>query len=170
MCIESIINNYLSQSGDLLNLFGMVGMSGLTILIPIAIAMFNDTKDFEVLDKNVILNHVIKAQHFIWYIVLIFFPLLIWSILPSGLKLIGLVVWGVGVYYVFAVLVNSYYWIKGRKFDARFAYLRNLRDPEDMEESWRSVWETPKINTPNEKEFFQIFSEVIDDLMKKDGK
>jgi hypothetical protein len=32
----------------------MVGIALLTVLIPIAVAIFNDKKDFEVLDRNVI--------------------------------------------------------------------------------------------------------------------
>jgi len=29
-----------------------------------------------------------------------------------------------------------------------------LNNPKDMEESWRSVWETKNVNTQKEKEFF----------------
>jgi hypothetical protein len=33
-----------------------------------------------------------------------------------------------------------------------------------MEEVWSSVWSSENINPQNEKEFFEIFSEKIDEL------
>lgn len=165
--MENIFSNFFSQSGDLLNILGMIGMATLTILIPIAIAIFSDKKDFEVLDKNVILNHVVKAQYFLIYIALVFLPLLLWGISPLWLRLIELFVWAIGIFSISLILRSSYHWMKGNKFQARFTYLRKIRNPKDMEESWRSVWETKNINLQNEKEFFIIFSQAIDDLMQK---
>ena len=57
--------------------------------------------------------------------------------------------------------------MKGKKFPARLDYLKGLRDSDDLEESWRSVWQTNHINTQNEREFFLVFSQVIDDLLEK---
>lgn len=144
----------------------MVGIAFLTILIPIAIAIFNDTKDFEVLDKNVILDHVVSARYFLVYLALIFLPLLFWGSSSIWLRFLELVTWGVGVYFIAIVLINSYHWMKGNKFGLRFDYLKNLKNTKDMEESWYSVWQTKNINTQNEKEFFIIFSLTIDNLLK----
>jgi hypothetical protein len=157
--MQKLFCDFFNQSGDLLNLLGMIGMATLTILIPIAIAIFGDDQDFETLDKNVILDHIIKAKNILIYIALIFIPLLIWGISPLWLRLFELLVWVIGIVYVLLILKDSYHWIKGNKFTARFNYLRKLKKPKDMEESWRSVWETQNINTQNEKEFFLIFSD-----------
>lgn len=156
----------LGQSGDFLNILGMVGIALLTILIPIAIAIFKDSKDFEVLDKNAILDHVVKARLFLIYLALIFLPLLFWASSPIWLRFLELIIWGVGIYFISIVLINSYHWTKGNKFGLRFDYLKNLKNIKDMEESWNSVWQTKNINTQNEKEFFIIFSSTIDNLLK----
>lgn len=164
---SNLFNDFFNQTGDLINLFGMVGIATLTVLIPITIAIFGDTKDFEVLDKNVILNHVVKGQYFLIYIALIYLPLLLWGFSALWLRAMELVIWAIGILFILMILINSYHWMKGNKFQARFSYLRKLRDIKDMEESWRSVWETKNINFQNEKEFFIIFSEAIDDLLKQ---
>ena len=165
--MKEFICTLLAQSGDFLNILGMVGMALLTILIPIAIAIFNSTKDFVVLDKNVILDHVVNARLFLVYLALIFLPLLFWTSSPFLFRFLELIIWGIGIYFVANVLRKLYYWMKGNKFDFRFNYLKNLKDKKDIEESWKSVWQTININTQNEEEFFIIFSSVIDDLLKK---
>jgi len=164
------IYSILKQSGDLLNILGMVGIALLTVLIPIAVAIFNDKKDFEVLDRNVILDHVVNARYFLIYLALVYTPILLWASSPYSLRFLELVAWGVGIYFIAMVLINSYHWMKGNKFMLRFDYLRKLNNPKDMEESWRSVWEAKNINTQNEKEFFTIFSTSIDNLLKNNDR
>lgn len=168
--MENLIRIFLSQSGDPLNILGMVGIALLTVLIPIAVAIFNDKKDFEVLDRNVILDHVVNARYFLIYLALVYAPILLWGGSPYSLRFLELVAWGVGIYFIAMVLINSYYWMKGNKFMLRFDYLRKLNNPKDMEESWRSVWEAKNINTQNEKEFFTIFSTTIDNLLKNNDR
>lgn len=161
-----IICSFLKQTGDLLNILGMVGIALLTILIPIAVAIFNDKKDFEVLDRNVILDHVVTARYFLIYLALVYAPILIWGGAPFTLRILGLITWVIGIYFIARVLINAYHWMKGNKFMLRFDYLRKLNNPKDMEESWRSVWEAKNINTQNEREFFTIFSSTIDNLLR----
>ncbi len=156
----------LEQSGDFLNILGMVGIAFLTILIPIAIAIFNDKREFEVLDKHVILDHVVKTRLFLVYLALIFLPLLFWSSSTVCLRFLELIIWGAGIYFMAKILVNSYHWMKGNKFNSRFDYLSKLENLKDMEESWRSVWQTENINTQNEKELFVIFSSIIYELLE----
>jgi hypothetical protein len=165
-----VICSFLKQSGDLLNILGMVGIALLTILIPVAVAIFNDKKDFEVLDRNVILDHVIKARYFLIYLALVYIPILLWVSSSYPVRIIELVAWGIGVYFITMVLINAYHWMKGNKFMLRFDYLRKLNNPKDMEEAWRSVWEAKNINTQNEREFFTIFSFAIDNLLEDNGR
>ena len=167
----SNIDTFFSQSGDFLNILGMIGIALLTILIPIALAIFNnDSDDFKVLDRNVILDHVVGGQFFIVYLTLIFFPLFLWTSLPISKRFWALFVWAIGILLLSKVLVSSYYWMKGKKFPLRFDYLKNLTHKQDMEESWRSVWETKNINAQNEREFFLIYSAAIDNLLKNDDR
>lgn len=58
--------------------------------------------------------------------------------------------------------------MKGNKFRLRFGYLRELRNRQDMEEAWRSVWQTENINFPNEQEFFTIFHSTVNRLLEDD--
>lgn len=144
----------------------VIGMALLTILIPVAIAIFSDKKEFEVLDRNVILDYVVRAKFILIYLTLIFLPLLFWNISNAGLRFLELIIWATGVYFMIRILVNSYHWMKGNKFNLRFNYLKKLEKFKDMEKSWRSVWETEKINYQNEREFFKIFSSTVDKLLK----
>lgn len=48
----------------------------------------------------------------------------------------------------------------------RLNYLKAIKNIQDMEESWHSVWQTKNVNIQNEREFFKIFSIAIDQLLK----
>ena len=79
-----------------------------------------------------------------------------------------LISWIIGVVLITKILSSSYHWIKGNKYPLRFGYLRELRDRLDMEEAWRSVWQTENINFRNEREFFDIFLSTINQLLEND--
>ena len=168
--MAEFICTFLKQSGDLLNILGMIGIALLTVLIPVAVAIFNDKKEFEDLDKNVILDHVVRARYFLVYLTLIYMPLILWAGSSQTLRLFELILWGIGIYLVATVLSRSYNWLKGNKFPLRFQYLRGLTNPKDSTEAWRSVWESDvkALNVPNELEFFKTVSETVDKLIKND--
>ena len=166
---ENMINFLFTTTAgvtDLPNIFQVIGVAFLTILIPIAIAIFSDKSEFETLDKNVILDHIIKAKSLLLYLALIFLPFLFWNGSCLWLRFLEIVIWAFGVYFMIKILVNSYHWMKGNKFTFRFDYLRQLRDVRDLEESWRFVWQSEKINPQNEREFFELFSSLIDQLLR----
>jgi hypothetical protein len=81
-------------------------------------------------------------------------------------RFLEIIIWAFGVYFMTKILINSYHWMKGNKFTLRFDYLRQLRDVRDLEESWRSVWQSERINPQNEQEFFELFSSAIDQLLR----
>src|SRR3989344_2616011 len=114
--MSEVICTFLKQSGDLLNILGMIGIALLTVLIPVAVAIFNDKKDFETLDRNVILNHVVRAQYFFFYLALIYIPLILWTSSSQSLRFVELISWSIGIYLVATVLARSYSWMKGDKF------------------------------------------------------
>ncbi len=150
---------------DLPTLAQNVGLAGLTILIPVGIAIFVGEKDFKELDNHVILDHVIRAKWLLIYVALIFLPMFFWRNSDSIGRFIELVLWAVGVGLLVYVLALSYKWLKGNKFPLRFAFLRAMTSKQDMEEAWSSVWGSENINPANENEFFEIFSERINSLL-----
>lgn len=153
---------------DLPSIFLVIGLAFLTILIPVAIAIFrHDQNEFEILDKNVILDHIIKAKFLLIYLALIFLPFLLWNDSGFWLRLIEMIFWVIGVIFMTRILFNSYRWMKGDKFSLRFEYLRNLKDNKDLEASWRSVWQTENINAQNEQEFFEIFASTLNRILNE---
>jgi hypothetical protein len=145
------------------DIFQVIGMALLTIWISISIAIFSyKEKDFDNLDRNVVLDHVVRSKFTLFYLGLIFLPLIFWNTSSPCWRLIELISWGLGIYFMTTILINSYHWLKGKKFNLRFDYLKKVDDLNDMEDSWRSVWETKDVNTQNERDFFKIFTAVID--------
>lgn len=148
-------------------LFGIV-VAYLTILISVAIAIFSEKKEFEALDRNVILDHIIKAKNILLYLGLTFLPLLFWNNSLPGTRILEIFFWGIGVFFITNILINSYHWMKGNKFRFRFCYLIELQNSQDIEESWRSVWHTKDINFQNEQKFFNIFNSTVNKLLEND--
>jgi amino acid transporter len=148
-------------------LLGIV-VAYLTILISVAIAIFSEKKEFEALDRNVILDHIIKAKRLLLYLGLTFFPLLFWNSSLPWTRLLEIMSWIIGVVFITKILISSYHWMKGNKYRSRFGYLRELRNRQDMEEAWRSVWQTENINFQNEQEFFNIFHSTVNRLLEND--
>jgi hypothetical protein len=144
-----------------------VGLALLTILIPIAIAIFTTPQEFKELDNHVILDHIIKARGLLVYCALIFLLPFFWSHSALRWRLPELVLWILGVVYLTKILIRSYFWVKGNKFPFRFDFLSKLKSPHDTEESWSSVWQS-SINSRNENEFFGIFSKRLDELLKNE--
>lgn len=140
----------------------------LTILISVAIAIFSEKKEFEALDRNVILDHIIKAKSLLLYLGFAFLPLLFWNGSLPWTRLLEIIFWIIGAFFITKILINAYYWMKGNKFRLRFDYLRGLRNRQDMEEAWRSVWQTENINFQNEQEFFNIFHSTVNRLLEND--
>jgi amino acid transporter len=150
-------------------LLGIV-VAYLTILISVAIAIFIEQKEFEALDRNVILDHVIKAKCLLLYLGLTFLPLLFWNGSLPWTRILEIIFWIIGVFFITKILINAYHWMKGNKFRLRFDYLRGLRNRQDMEEAWRSVWQSGKINFQNEQELFNIFHSTVNRLLENDEK
>lgn len=169
-----------SNCGGFLNILGMVGIALLTILIPIAVAIFGEKAPgakYKILDRNVIRDYVVRAKWLLlWLLGFLYAPLLFWGYpLYFGghyfRYLPYLLLWGIGVFGVLYIFSGIYRWIGGKQFEARKKYLQKLRasgNPEVVEESWRSVWEAKKANLSDEKEFFGIFRETVENLLKCD--
>lgn len=151
----------VGENSDLPAILIGIVVAYLTIFISVAIAIFSKKKDFEALDRNVILDHVIKAKYLLLSLSITFLPLLFWNISLPCIRLLELICWIVGVAFILKSLISSYYWMKGKQFRLRFSYLDKLHNREDMEEVWQSVWQAENINIQNEQEFFNIFHSTV---------
>jgi len=165
---SKVIKEGVSGESDLPSILLGIVVAYLTILISVAIAIFSEKKKYEALDRNVILDHIIKAKRLLLYLGLTFLPLLFWNSSLSWMRLLEIISWIIGVVFITKILFSSYHWMKGNKFQLRFDYLRELRNRQDMEEAWRSVWQTENINFPNEQEFFNIFQSTVNRLLEND--
>jgi len=167
---SKVIKAGVSGESDLPTILLGIVVAYLTILISVAIAIFSEKRKFEALDRNVILDHIIKAKSLLLYLGLTFLPLLFWNSSMPWLRLLEIISWIIGVVFITKILFSSYHWMKGNKFQLRFGYLKKLRNRQDMEEAWRSVWQTENINFSNEQEFFNIFHSTVNRLLENDGR
>jgi hypothetical protein len=166
-CLK-VVKTFVDGESDLPAILLGIVVAYLTILISVAIAIFSEKKEFEALDRNVILDHIVKAKGLLLYLGLTFLPLLFWNSSLPWMRLFLIIVWIIGAVLITKILVSSYHWMKGNKFPLRFGYLRELRNKQDMEEAWRSVWQTKNINFQNEQEFFNIFHSTVNQLLEDD--
>ncbi len=175
--IRKIINSIsiiLEKLDNLPNIVQGIGIALLTILIPLAIAILSDIyqkrKDqkieFANLDLHVILDHVFKIKLLLLYVILIFSPMFLWEISSGPYRFIEIVLSIIGICFTSKIILDVYYWTKGSVLKFRFSYLEKLKKYKDFEVVWHSVWQTVNINTQNEREFFEIFSSIIDRLLE----
>jgi len=164
----------LERVSDLPNILRGLGIALLTILIPLAITILVDAyqkrkdekSEFKNLDLHVILDGIFKIKQLLFYVILIFLSTMLWEISSGTLRFIEIILSFTGICLVARILLNVYGWVKGNVFKFRFSYLKDLRNHEDMEVVWRSVWETENINPQNETEFFALFSSFVDQLLE----
>ncbi len=161
-----ILNAFVGGESDLPAILLGIVVAYLTILISVAIAIFSEEKEFDVLDRNVILDHIIEAKRLLLYLGLSLIPLIFWNSSLLITRLLEITLWIIGIYFFTNILFNSYHWMKGNKFKLRFDYLKNLQNTQDMEEAWRSVWQTKNTNSQNEQEFFNIFYSTVNGLFE----
>jgi len=168
----------LAKINNFPNIIQGIGLALLTILIPLAIAILADiyqkrreeNKEFTYLDLHVILDNVFNIKLLILSVFLIFLPILFWDILTGLDILIAINLTYIGILLVIGIIIKVYFWIKGNVFGFRFSYLKKLKNYNDLETVWSSVWQVKNINIQNENEFFKIFSPTIDQLLKSSKK
>lgn len=164
-----------SYSGDIILRFDM---ALLTILIPLAIAIFNDVYqkrkykniEFAILDVHVILDYVLRIKSLLLYITLIFVPFALWAVPLNTLRFMLLLLSLFGSIMLTLRIMGVYYWIKGHGFKFRFAYLEELKNPDDFAPVWRSVWQAKNMDMWDQEKFFKIFSNKLEGLFQDDEK
>jgi len=172
------IFNILEKLNDLANVIQNIGLALLTILIPLAIAILTNVYrkredqniEFRDLDLHVILDEIFKIRKLLIYTALIFCPFILWEISSGALRFIEIIFSTMGICLIIRTLLDIYRWTKGDVFDYRFSYLKSVKNYDDLESVWHSVWQTKNINTRNEKKFLKIFSSTINYLLEKNEK
>lgn len=162
----------------MVDILGTINLGVLSILIPLAIFLFDklDDSSFRNLDKKVILESVVNAPRLILYIFLLFSPLFLFQEKIFDTKFLvnketyihigGLLIWAAGILSFLFIIMSSYEWIKENKYKFRFSYLKSIKNPTDIINAWNDVWKE-KISIENEKQFFLIFSKLVDDIFSK---
>jgi len=138
----------LSKINNFSNIIQGIGLALLTILIPLAIAILADiyqkrreeNKEFIYLDLHVILDNVFNIKLLILSVFLIFLPILFWDILTGLDILIAINLTYIGILLVIGIIIKVYFWIKGNVFGFRFSYLKKLKNYNDLEIVWSSIW------------------------------
>ena len=163
--LQDMIAKNIGGSSDLPTLLAGLVVAYLTILISVAVAIFSENKEFETLDRNVILDYIVKSKRLLFYLGLTFIPLLFWNGSTIHFRLVEIFLWFIGIICLTGILHNSYHWMKGNKFQQRFFYLKEIKNIHDIEDTWRSVWQTESINHQNEIKFFDIFYITVNKLL-----
>jgi hypothetical protein len=153
---------------DLPRLLVTVGAALLTILIPLAVAIYSSKREFDILDRNVILDHIVGAKRFLVIFLLIFGPPLLIPVLPIPFSVCALIVFLIGCSLMVGVIGRSYKWIKADKNILRYNYLLNLKKAVDLKESWYSLWQNEKIEFGAELKYSGLFCSTLSRFSEKE--
>lgn len=171
-----------------------VGLALLSILIPLAIVILTQalqtktelksdlqpkeelksdlqakeqkSENFSSLDLHVILDYVFQIKLLVTATILIFFPLIFWDTSCGYLRLAEIIISLTGICLLIRTILKVYHWTKGNVFDYRLNYLKQVKNLNDLEVVWRSVWKSD-MNPFYAKEFFEVFSKTIDEKVEK---
>ncbi len=145
-----------------------------TMAIPFAIAKYNDLSDndkpFNCLDQQIFLTYEINPVYFVFWLVVIFIPLLYFNSIRNDIAktLISLMSIG-GVFILTFRLIGIYNWSKNAKIEKRKKYLNNAGFDKEFIEAWKSIWIAKGIDENEEKEYLCIFMRrIIESLSCKE--
>jgi len=155
-------------------LFQGVGLALLTILIPLAISVFSSFIGSKRKEKHietlVMIDYVLDIKKLIIAISFIFLPVLFWEESTITFRLLELSIWFTGMIILINQLNRVYMWIKSLDFQFYFLYLEKLKNKDEIEGAWNSIWQNKDMNFSDETQFLRIFSKRINILLKnKDG-
>jgi len=161
------------------NIIQGISIALLTILVPLAIAIIleiyqkrkSPEKEFAALDLLVLLDDIVKVKRLIVIVFCIFTPLFFWDILSGELRLLILLIFVVSISILSHIIFQVYSWVKGDKWEFRFAYLKKTRHKnDDLFKVWSSVWNVSNIPYFREKQLFNIFSSCCNELWNNEKK
>lgn len=166
----------LEEASNLPTYIMTLALALLGIFIPLATATLmevyrkkdsSEKGEFSELDFQVILDSVFRIKLVIFYTMLVFVPLLCWNILSSAFcRLLELIFSFLGIIGLLKIFFNTYRWLKGDVLEYRLSHLRKLKNLEELDIAWGSVWKNKNLNIQIELRFFKIFSITIDKLLE----
>lgn len=167
----------IEEATSLPNYIQAIGLGLLGVLIPFAIAILTEVyrktrgseEDFSRLDLLVILDKVFNIKNIIIYALLTFTPFIFWEFSDGLGRMLIIAVSVIGMVFITKTIKHLYQWTKGNVFIYRFSFLKNLKNPNDLETAWESVWKTEKIHSHYESKFFEIFSRTIEGEIEKEN-
>lgn len=172
--IETIVNGlvHFVENETLPGLMQTVGMAYLTVLVPIAVAILiylvqekdGNTGHYASLNLHTVLDRIIRFKLLLISIGFIFIPVLFWSVSSSLWRLVILILWVIALIFLIKTLINVYQWVKGNRQEYRLEYLNSKLKPDDLIESFSSIWSVDG-NDATEREYFIIFTSKIDNLL-----
>ena len=164
----SLVEHFFNGSGNFASILGIISSILITVLIPVAVVVVNQEIDLRALDRNVILDHVLRGPRALTYLAMITIPIIVWGTSSHlAIKMLTLAVWITGICLTAGIMVRVYRWMKHDKSDARFQYLKDVSDSGDMEKSWEALWKFTGTSTDHELKFFGLFRDTIDSLMNR---
>lgn len=172
--IETIVNGlvHFVENETLPGLMQTVGIAYLTILVPLAVAILiylvqekdGNTGHYSSLNLHTVLDRIIRFRLLLISIGFIFIPVMFWSVSSSTWRLVILILWLVALVFLVNILINVYQWVKGNRQEYRLKYLNSKLKPDDLIESFSSIWSVDG-NDATEREYFIIFTSKIDNLL-----
>lgn len=166
---------FLSQK-DLHSLLQNFSIAILTVLIPIAIALFQavlsqkkDDNEFFDLDRHVVIDSVLRIWYLVIAVFLCFLPTLLWNIIPIGFKFLALLTWAQGTLVMLMILDTNLEWIKGGSTKMRIDYLSSLKpSKKNLAEVWELVWKIEKSLSFYERFYLESFTNLLNELFEKE--
>lgn len=168
---------------DLPTVLLSIGTGILTIFVALAIFLVDKNGDFEI-DRRVIFDKVFQIKYQVFYVSLLFLPLIIWGVLPLFSRFIVLIVFILSLLKISYALYRSYLWIsaiesnehihsENYRTKMRIEYMESLGNLTDRRIEWEYVWKRGRTLTNVEKTYFvnkflQNLSQLIDNNTQED--
>lgn len=185
ICTISNFLNYPSLPDLMQGIAGAIITLQISFAIGILIELFKDQNKPEGgLELRVMLDEVWRFKQTVVITLITFFLPFLLSIPDLRFKFIIFVLWLVSFYSLVVPLFRLYDWVKGNKDDARLIYLSKSSKKSsigetlggllgwikgfsfrDKIESWKSVWDKKSDSGFKDKEYFNLFSKEIDQLL-----
>jgi len=175
--ILELIHSFFNAS-QMPSLMHGVGLACITILIPIAIAIFFSNNGMVFAwEKKVLLDQVIKAKLLLFVLGLLFIPSFLWTnnFYFNTFLFLSFVM---GIWLFIKMLKRMYYWIyhydllgKNISTDYRHKmrkeYIKNISGLDEISNVWAEIFGVKINNIWYEKSYIQLFIDTINKLLGK---
>ena len=140
----------------------------LTILIPVALAIFQDgdNKDY---NRMVIVNKVLKLDDLLLSVFLCFFPTLFWVFYKGNLfHTVLFFIWAIGCQKLINIFLVNFRWVRGEQEEIKIEFISNLKytDP-NFSVAWELIWRGEESLKYREKDYLLLFAQHLNQLLQR---